>query len=264
MHLSVHVVYRLKKSRYTRKPLPRLYKRKGFFWHSFAFKGLFPAPFLMPFAIIFDMDGTLIDTIPLLWESYRRVLAQHGVDLPEEELPIYRGMSWKHIQERWKTLYNVSLSSEHLLDTVIQLENVKLSQGTYVMPGAENFIRFLREKNIPFSIGTSSVRSRAFSKLEKSGLASLFDVVVTADDVHAPKPAPNIFLEAASRMNISPSKCVVIEDSREGVEAAHRAGMKVIGYAPSLLDRVHVERADAIIASFSELNVDFFDRWFSS
>ena len=218
----------------------------------------------MTFGIIFDMDGTLIDSIPLLWESYRRVLAQHGVALPEEELPLYRGLSWVHILERWKKLYNVSLSGEHFLETIIQLENAKLSQGTFVMPGAENFIRLLRGKNIPFSIGTSSTRVRAVSKLEKSGLASFFDVVVTVDDVHVPKPAPHIFLEAASRMKISPSNCVVIEDSFEGVQAAKAAGMKVIGFAPQEKDRVSVCDADVIISSYSELDENFFARWFAA
>lgn len=218
----------------------------------------------MNFGVIFDMDGTLIDSIPLLWESYRRVLAQHGVTLPEEELPIYRGLSWVHILERWKKLYGISLSSEHFLDTIIQLENAKLSQGTYVMPGAESFIHSLRGKNIPFSIGTSSTRVRAVSKLEKSGLASLFDVIVTVDDVHAPKPAPHIFLEAASRMNISPARCVVIEDSSEGVQAAKAAGMKVIGFAPQEKDRVSVRDADVIISSYSELDESFFARWFAA
>jgi len=84
------------------------------------------------------------------------------------------------------------------------------------------------------------------------------------DDVHVPKPAPNIFLEAASRMNISPSKCVVIEDSFEGVQAAKAAGMKVIGFAPHEKDRVSVGDADVIISSYAELNDDFFARWFAS
>ncbi len=218
----------------------------------------------MKFGVIFDMDGTLIDSIPVLWESYRRVLAQHGVTLPEEELPLYRGLSWVHILERWKKLYNVTLTGEHFLDTIIQLENVKLSQGSYVMPGVERFIHLLRGKNIPFSIGTSSTRVRALSKLEKSGLASFFEVVVTVDDVHAPKPAPHIFLEAAKRMKISPARCVVIEDSVEGVQAAKAAGMKVIGFAPQEKDRASVCDADVIISSYAELDESFFARWFAA
>ena len=98
------------------------------------------------------------------------------------------------------------------------------------MPGVERWIRWLHEQHIPIAVASSSPRALIDLIMEKTGLGAYFDVRLTGEEVEHGKPAPDIFLAAASQIGISPAHCLVIEDSRNGVQAAKSAGMRCIGY----------------------------------
>jgi pseudouridine-5'-monophosphatase len=130
--------------------------------------------------------------------------------------------------------------------------------STDAMPGAERFVRAVRERGLPMAVATSSERNLYDLKVRPHGWFSLFDAVVCGDDprVGARKPAPDIFLVAARDLGASPEGCVVFEDSVAGVEAALAAGMRVVALPDPAMDRAGYAVSHHIIGSWNEATLD--------
>jgi HAD superfamily hydrolase (TIGR01509 family) len=181
-----------------------------------------PAPFD---AILFDLDGTLIDTESLAVASGVKALARVGFPMGPEFLHQLIGkdhaaseqiirdclpdMDLSEFERHWRELFN-------------DLVNL----GLPLKPGAEALLDQLA--HLPRGLVTSSRRDEAHRKLGIAGIAQYFQIVISRDDVAAAKPAPDPYLLAAERLGVPPARCLVFEDSETGAEAAHRAGCRVV------------------------------------
>ena len=178
--------------------------------------------------LIFDLDGTLVVTMPAHFESWCSALAQFGAPGILEE-DVFYAMGGRPAHDIVKDLngeHGLSLDPfairfakrEHFLNN---LENVKL---------IEEVASYLKSHvgKVPIAVATGSSRIAAERTLQKVGLSDLVDEVVTSDAVPSGKPAPDVYLEAASRIGVEPGRCLVFEDARAGIIAAQSAGMQVV------------------------------------
>jgi HAD superfamily hydrolase (TIGR01509 family) len=181
---------------------------------------------LLPFdAILFDLDGTLIDTESLAVASGVEAFANSGFEIDAAFMHQLIGKDHKAsaaiIQAQ---LPGVDLAGFD--QTWRRLFNERVDRGLPLKPGAEALLEQLA--HLPRGLVTSSRRDEAHRKLGIAGLAQYFDIVVSYDDVTAPKPAPDPYLLAAKLLGVAPARCLVFEDSEVGAEAAHRAGCRVV------------------------------------
>ena len=183
----------------------------------------------MPFAIIFDVDGLLLDTEWIARKAWRRAMSERGYTLTdvfylnlvgrtqEDSMPIMRN---KYGQDfPFEEVY--ADRRQYILDHVRQ-------HGINDRPGARPLLDHLQEQGVRMAVGSASPSDYSHEKLALTQLDGYFEVTVFGDEVPNGKPAPDIFLEAANRLNMPPENCIVLEDSSAGVRAAHAAGMQVI------------------------------------
>jgi mannitol-1-/sugar-/sorbitol-6-phosphatase len=203
----------------------------------------------MPFmcdAIIFDLDGVLIDSNAIAERHLRAWAQRHGVPL-EHIAAIHHGRT---------TVETVRLVAPHL-DAATEAEAMETAEaddvdGLVAFPGAARLLARLPAGR--WAIATSGTRRTATLRLAYAGLASP-DVLITADDVTKGKPAPDPYLLAAKRLGLLPSRCVVVEDAPAGIASAHAAGARVIGVASSMAPE-KLAGADVIVASLEDLDVE--------
>lgn len=186
---------------------------------------------------IFDLDGTLVDSMPVHHRAWRYALQQNGA--PHEaflwdEFVAHGGMAAPDIVEALNKKYglqmdpqSVAAQKRHRYDLLLETEQLP------IIPETVNLVRQLKEQGIPYAIGTGSVRHGALNTLRSAGIEELFDIIITPDDVPPGrgKPCPDIFLLAAQQMGVEPSNCVVFEDAEPGLEAAAAAGMSGVTVA---------------------------------
>ncbi|MBF7096040.1 HAD family phosphatase [Alkalibacter sp. M17DMB] len=182
-------------------------------------------------AVIFDMDGVIIDSEPLHFKSDMLTMRECGVELTFQEMQKFIGVSDRETYEVLKKKYNITDSVEDLLNRQIAIkERLFGSEEIIVMDGLEQLLDLLDERG--FKIGLASSSKKAFIEiiLKRIGLKDRFSVVVSGEDVKKGKPEPDIFLKAAKGLGISAQKCIAIEDSASGVRSAKSAGMYVFGF----------------------------------
>ncbi len=186
---------------------------------------------------IFDLDGTLVDSMATHYRAWRWALAQHGA--PEEvfrwhEFVAHGGMAAPDIVSDLNACYGLSMPPHEVAEMkrvryAYLLENERLP----VIEETVALVRRLREAGIPYAIGTGSWPEGATATLRSAGIEELFPIMVTPVDVSNGKPAPDIFLLCAERMGVAPQHCVVFEDAEPGIMAAQAAGMDCVCVAPA-------------------------------
>lgn len=179
-------------------------------------------------AVIFDMDGTLIDSEPNYRVADERFLRDRGVELPEEVWDSFVGVGSRNMIERVKAEHGLRGETDELLEIKDAYYREIAETRTRVFPATAELTRRLEERGIPRAVATGSSRSTLSFSLEAVGLADRFNATVSSDEVESGKPAPDVFLETASRLGVAPDRCLVVEDSRSGIEAALAAGMAVV------------------------------------
>ena len=177
--------------------------------------------------VIFDMDGTLFDTESVFQEEWNRIAKERGLSLPESfkyEICGTSGDSMNRIIEKY---YHVANGTEiqHLCKERVSR---RLLAKVPEKPGCREILSFFRKKGYAISIGSSSPMGQILANLAVTGLSSCFDALASGEEVDHGKPAPDIFLLAARKMGVPPSRCYVFEDSPNGIRAACAAGMKAI------------------------------------
>lgn len=212
------------------------------------------------FGVIFDMDGVLIDSKSYGWSVFKDIARENGGLVRDEDYSQYQGVSWRDVIARWKAEFGFKPSLEEFTARFEEAEVRAFASSTHLIPGVLDFLSMLRTHHTPMSVGTSSHASRALSLLEKSKIRPFFSGVATADDVAHHKPAPDVFLAAARMIKISPAECIVVEDAPAGIEAAHRGGMKAVGFAETSEIEATLHKADIVVRDFSELSYEKLSR----
>ncbi|MGN8158111.1 HAD-IA family hydrolase [Salinisphaera sp. SWV1] len=205
-------------------------------------------------AVIFDMDGLLLDTEQIYTDVTQDIVGPYGHRFDWTVKQDTIGLGESALAERIISAFDLPMTA---IDFLAQREPLLQSRFAAVpaKPGAERLVRHLAAHDIPIAVGTSS--SRALLEL-KSGphqdWFALFDVIVTADDkaVAEAKPAPDIFRVAARRIGCDPAETLVFEDSPFGIQAARAAGMSVIAVPDAAMDRTRFEEANDIIKSLHD------------
>jgi beta-phosphoglucomutase-like phosphatase (HAD superfamily) len=176
--------------------------------------------------LIFDCDGTLIDTMPLHTESWDAAFTQLGHKLPEDFIDRYKGIPSADIVRKYNLEFNTDLDP----DGTAALKNSIVENKIPFAKPIQQIVNIAIEYKgkLPMAVASGGNRTNVDASLESIGLNELFDAVVTANDDVKPKPFPDIFLEAAKRIGVEPENCLVFEDGDMGIEAAEKAGMPVI------------------------------------
>lgn len=202
-------------------------------------------------SVIFDLDGVVADSHPLHEEAWRVLLSEKGLEPTLDLSFIYSGRSRREILEHYLGPLNEA-ERERLGRRKDELFS-SLMHRIRVQPGLLRVLDQLHAGGIPFALATSGSRARTYEILDKLGITDRFLAIVTDHDVSEPKPAAEVFLEAASRLGVTPHEAVVVEDSVAGVQAARAGDMLCIGYA-------HVEQRQALLdAGASDVISDFPD-----
>ncbi|MFJ5730399.1 HAD family hydrolase [Streptomyces paradoxus] len=190
-------------------------------------------------SVIFDLDGTLVDSEPNYYEAGRRTLAAYGVtDFTWADHERYVGISTQETVADWKDRYGLPVSVDELL-TVKNRHYLELAgSATRAYPEMRTLVELLAAEGVPMAVASGSSPEAIAAVLTGTGLDAHLHTVVSADEVAHGKPAPDVFLEAARRLGAAPSDCVVLEDAAPGAAAAHAAGMRCIAipYVPDQVD----------------------------
>ncbi len=205
-------------------------------------------------AVIFDLDGLLVDSEPLYMAAWQEAGSELGFELTDEIYYSLIGLPEVECEPIVMEHFGAGFPLADFRDRWKQLWSQRFDAGElHAKPGAVELLGALDEANVPVALATSSKRDYATISLRSTNLDPYFDHIVTADDVTRGKPAPDLFLLAASRVDIQPSHCLVLEDSATGAEAALSAGMSLI-LIPDLCapPRTYVERAFLVADSLTE------------
>jgi beta-phosphoglucomutase len=206
-------------------------------------------------AVLWDLDGTLVDSADYHWRAWRDTLARDGTSITYEQFLDGFGQKNDRILTKW---FGPGIGAERIqqVGDAKEAEYRRLAEAEGLVPlsGAAAWIATLREAGWKQAIASSAPRANVEVMLRVAGLERYFDVLVGAEDVTAGKPDPEVFLTAAARLGVEPARCVVVEDAAAGIEAARRAGMKCIG-----VTAVTTLPADIFVRSLTDLTPDAFE-----
>ena len=214
-----------------------------------------------PRAVIWDVDGTLVDSLDCHWHAWREALAA------ERDYVLTRERFESIVGQKMDTALRSLFGPEITVEEMVHLEDVKesrwraLMQGGEItaLPGVLHWIDVLRAAGWRQAVASSAPKLNLDVVLGALDLDSFFETVVCAEDVRRGKPDPEPFLTAAARVGIAPERCIVVEDAVHGLEGARRAGMRTIGVGPGYA----LLQADVVVPTLDALPADAFDRLLS-
>lgn len=180
-------------------------------------------------SVVFDLDGTLVDSEPNYYEAGRLTLAEYGVpDFSWAEHERYVGISTRETIADWRERYGLRAPVEELLSVKNRHYLGLARASTQEYPEMRAFVELLAADGVPMAVASGSSPEAIEAILAGTGLDAYLRIVVSAEEVAHGKPAPDVFLEAARRLGADPADCVVLEDAAPGAAAAHAAGMRCI------------------------------------
>ena len=208
----------------------------------------------LPQAVIFDMDGTLVDTERVSQTAWRRAADDLGIDVPDRIWNAFVGCSLPNARALVNAEFGDPDLTERLFDHQREIYFVLRDESLEPCDGALDALRALTEAGMTVALATSTMREHALPLMERFGMAPFFSSMTFGDEIAHAKPAPDIYLEAARRMNLDPATCAAVEDSVNGALAACAAGMAtylVPEWATPTPELV--ERCVAVLGSLREL-----------
>lgn len=205
-------------------------------------------------SVLWDLDGTLVDSGEYHWQSWRDVMAAEGIPLTHQQFLDGFG-------QRNDRILRQLLGADADPDRIERIADLKEREyrrlaregGLTALPGAADWLVRLHADGWRQAIATSAPLANAQVMLAALAIDHLFDAIVPAEEVTAGKPNPEVFLKAAEKLGAPPSRCIVVEDAAAGIEAARRAGMRSIG-----VSRTATLDADLFVRSLADLPADAF------
>ena len=184
---------------------------------------------ILPFdAVIFDMDGTLLDTELVFRTIVFDVAGELGYEMTDAVHMAMAGASHEVTTRLLVEAYGATCPYAIFDEKCRSIMKERLAETVPVKKGAREILLELKARGVPRAVATSSRSPHAYGHLGRAGLLDLFDAIITRDDVKIPKPHPEPYLTAAKRLGVTPELCLALEDSHSGVRAAHAAGMQTI------------------------------------
>jgi HAD superfamily hydrolase (TIGR01509 family) len=205
-------------------------------------------------AILFDLDGLMVDSEPHSLASWQAVLAERGVKLDQLTIESILGL---RIDATARTLidkYHLSDTEASLADAKTEYQIVHLDGNVKPMPGLIELLDEIDRRGLLKAIASSGIRRYVDAVLRVNGLLERFSVIITGDQVAHGKPAPDVFLAAAQALNVAPQYCLVLEDAPAGVQAAKAAGMTCIAVPDHGMAKLDLSQADKVAASLHEVS----------
>jgi HAD superfamily hydrolase (TIGR01509 family) len=199
-------------------------------------------------AVIFDMDGLLIDSEYITFQSYKEVCLKYGNSFDMTYYATLLGRNAAYIESSLAQYLGSSNKAVNVMKEVHKSIEIYIEEyGVPLKKGVKELLGFLKSYGIKMAVATSSSRSRAVAMLDKGDILAFFEVIVCGDEVKQSKPDPEIFLKAVEALGGKPSNTIVIEDSESGIIGAHQGGMKCIN-VPDLKvpSDIIIEKADYI------------------
>jgi beta-phosphoglucomutase family hydrolase len=174
-------------------------------------------------ALIFDLDGTLADTMPVHFWAYKNILRDFGIDFTPEIFAQLAGIPAVGTIEKLNEMFGTSMNAE-------EVGNFKEAEYEKIMHKMKPILPVVELAKkyhgvLPMAVGTGGYKRLAWKTMKICGLDKYFDILVSTEDVTRPKPFPDTFLKCAERMGVNPAVCEVFEDAQLGIEAAKAAGM---------------------------------------
>lgn len=207
-------------------------------------------------AIIFDVDGTIADSMWMWKQIDIEYLGRFGIELPKDLQKNIEGMSFRETAIYFKEHFHIPDDIETMMNDWNEMAAHKYRYEIPLKKGALDFFKICMKKNMPLGIATSNSRELLEYFLEAHGLKKYFKAIVTGSDGLNGKPAPDMYLEVAKRLEVKPSKCLVFEDIIPGILAGKNAGMKVCAiedkYSQDVIEE-KIEKADYFINSFEDI-----------
>jgi len=207
-------------------------------------------------AILFDLDGLMVDSEPHSLASWEAVLAERGVTLDQLTIESILGL---RIDATARTLidkYHLSDTESELADAKTEYQIAHLDGNVRPMPGLIELLDEIDRRGMPKAIASSGIRRYVEAVLRVNGLLERFSVIITGDQVARGKPAPDVFLAAAQALNVEPQFCLALEDAPAGVQAAKAAGMTCIAVPDYSMAQLDLSQADQIVTSLHEVQAE--------
>jgi beta-phosphoglucomutase len=217
-------------------------------------------------AVIFDLDGTLVETEPLHFAAFNEVLRADGIEIGFDDYAARLiGLNDRDCFATVLRENRKDASDDHVAKLIARktvVYQAMVAQRDVLYPGAEKFVRDCAHR-FPLMIATGTLRAEAEAILRRAGIRELFLDVIAAEDVERGKPAPDGFIAALGRIGyllrqrdpVLADECLVVEDTQAGIEGAHRAGMKVLALC-HMAPASDLAAADVVRASISDLDLD--------
>ena len=208
-------------------------------------------------AILFDMDGVLVDSEPLFLSAINRLLAQEGVE-PVSVQENEEFLIGTTIGETWRQLKNrrpLPLPIEEYIRRYDDIVRQVMQEELEPQPGVRELIQACVERGLPKAVASSSLHMWVDLKLNAIGLTGAFDAVLGGDDVTRGKPEPDIYIKAAESLGVPPAECIAIEDSPIGIAAAASSGAYTIAVRTEYTRNLDVSRAHTILETLEEFDL---------
>ncbi|MBH1941441.1 HAD family phosphatase [Mobilitalea sibirica] len=207
-------------------------------------------------AVIFDLDGTLVDSM-WMWESIDiEYLNRYGIELPKDLQKSIEGMSFSETAVYFKNRFQLLDSLDQIKSDWNKMAWYKYENEVPIKEGVKEFLEYLKEEGIPAGIATSNSRELVDLIIEKHGLKEYFKSIRTSCEVDKGKPSPDIYLLVAKDLEVKPERCLVFEDVLQGVMAGKNANMKVCAVYDKYSDKDQEQKkrlADYYVHSMKEI-----------
>jgi len=203
-------------------------------------------------AIIFDLDGVIVDSLNFITDSFQEVLEKEGYKVNRNFILKRIGIGAEDVFKEFFDYHNIKYDDSYLMDMTNKLD-ITQKMNINKLKVFEEFyelIKYLKK----FKVGVATMSSRSRAELKVSKVRCKFDVLLSDDDVKRPKPYPDIYIKSAKLLKVKPGECIVFEDAIYGVEAAKKAGMKCIGVTTGYYNEreLKAKGADLVVKSLIE------------